>query len=40
VRRDDGEERIGRALRELLLKEIGERVGDDARDDGQYGKRI
>ena len=29
MRRDDGQERVSRALRELLLKDVGDRVGDD-----------
>jgi hypothetical protein len=40
VRRDDGEKRFGRALRELLLKDVGDGVGDDADDDRQDGERI
>ena len=39
MRRDDGQERFGRALRELLLKDVGDRVGDDADDDREDGKR-
>ena len=39
VRRDDGEERFGRALRELLLKDVRDRVGDDADDDREDGER-
>jgi hypothetical protein len=39
MRRDDGQKRFGRALRELLLKDVGDRVGDDADDDREDGKR-
>jgi hypothetical protein len=39
VRRNDGDQRIGRALRKLLLKDVGDGVGDDADDDRQNSER-
>ncbi len=33
--RHDGDERFGRTLRELLLKDVRERVGDDSDEDSQ-----
>ena len=39
MRRDNGQKRFGRALRELLLKDVRDRVGDDADDDREDGKR-